>query len=454
MQSLITVVIPAFNAEDFLTKCLTALRGSDLREFETIVVDDGSNDGTRAVAEAFGAKVLSTEGRKGPAFARNLGAKAATGNVLMFLDADVCVHTDTLMRVQQSFDRDPKLDALIGSYDFEPSVNDFLSQYRNLMHSFVHQKGSEHASTFWSGCGAIRREIFLEHSGFSVDYARPAIEDIELGYRLIRAHRKIMLDNELLVKHLKRWSFWNLLKTDIMDRGIPWTELILRDKAMPNDLNLQLSQRVSVALVFVLIALAATTAMLSGAFILIPALFIVFLMLARWWGEVGAYRRPRRALAMLTGMLALVSLLAYSQHMYGLIPFLAVTPIFLLLRHRYDRHGKLKKAHRLLGMFFICCSLVVATMYLQYHHLMLLCFAILLVLGLLNSQFYLFLAGKRGISFMLAAIPFHLLYHFYSGVSFLIGLSNHYFATGAPKVTSATVVTAQPITHPSGEEIP
>jgi len=63
------------------------------------------------------------------------------------------------------------------------------------------------------------------------------------------------------------------------------------------------------------------------------------------------------------------------------------------------------------------------------HHLMLACFIILLLLGLLNSQFYLFLAGKRGVSFMLAAIPFHLLYHFYSGVSFLIGFANHYGAS-------------------------
>ncbi len=51
------------------------------------------------------------------------------------------------------------------------------------------------------------------------------------------------------MKHLKRWTFWGLVKTDVLDRGIPWTELILRDANMPDDLNLQLSQRVSVALV-------------------------------------------------------------------------------------------------------------------------------------------------------------------------------------------------------------
>jgi GT2 family glycosyltransferase len=433
MHCSISVIVPAFDAEHHLTQSLQALRLSTRLPFETIVVDDGSKDRTPQVAELYGARLLSTDGRMGPAYARNLGAKTATGNVILFLDADVCVHPDTLSRIARSFESDDHLDALIGCYDTEPSSPDFVSQYRNLMHSFVHLTGSERASTFWSGCGAIRRDVFLEHSGFSEAYERPAIEDIELGYRLIRSHCKIMLDHDLLVKHLKHWTFWTLLKTDILDRGIPWTELILRDRSMPNDLNLQLSQRVSVALVFVLIALAGTTAILAGAYLLIPFLFVVFLMLARWWGEVGSYRRPRRALAMLTAMLVLVAFVAYWQHMIWLIPFLVVTPIFLLLRHRYDQHGKLRKWHRKVGMLFILCSMVVAAYYLPAHHLMLACFVVLVLLGLLNSQFYLFLAGKRGISFMLAAIPFHLLYHFYSGVSFIIGATNHYWSTAVTK---------------------
>jgi GT2 family glycosyltransferase len=445
---MISVVIPACNAEQHLTQSLAALAVNRAIPFEVIVVDDGSKDNTRTVAESFHVKVMSTGSRMGPAFARNMGASAATGDVILFLDADVCVHTDTLARIRKSFEADPELDALIGSYDFAPQSPDFISQYRNLMHSYVHQKGSVRASTFWSGCGAIRREVFLEHSGFSEAYARPAIEDIELGYRLIRSNRKIMLDHELLVKHLKRWTFWGLLKTDILDRGIPWTELILRDRSMPNDLNLQLSQRVSVALVFTLIALAATTAALNGTYVLLPFLFIVFLMLARWWGEVASYKRPRQALWMLTGMLAIASGVAYWQHFYGLIPFLAITPLFLLLRHRYDQHGKLLKWHRKVGMAFICVSIIVAIVaglenrYLPMHHLMLACFIILLLLGLLNSQFYLFLAGKRGISFMLAAIPFHLLYHFYSGVSFLIGFVNHYGATLGKRNQSPVVSVA------------
>ncbi len=70
-------------------------------------------------------------------------------------------------------------------------------------------------------------------SGFDASYKRPAIEDIELGYRLRHAGRRILLDRDLRVKHLKKWTFWGLLKTDVLDRGIPWTELILRDQRCP-----------------------------------------------------------------------------------------------------------------------------------------------------------------------------------------------------------------------------
>jgi GT2 family glycosyltransferase len=422
----LTAIIPACDAEEHLACCLKALNGSACAPFEIIVVDDGSKDSTREIAATFGVKILSTERRMGPSFARNLAARAATGNVLFFLDSDVCVNADTLLQISRCFEADPQLDAIMGSYDNDPAAQDFISQYRNLMHSYVHQTGAELASTFWSGCGAIRRNIFLEHSGFNESYGRPAIEDIELGYRLIRGGCKIVLDRTIQVTHLKRWTFWSLVKTDILDRGIPWTELILRDRFMPNDLNLQLSQRVSVALVFILVGFAGTVAWIMGAYLLIPPLAIVFLMLGYWWGgEFTINERPRRAFILLNCMVALIAGLAWWQRMYGLIPLLVVSPALLALRHRYRKDARVRGPNRWLGILYICGSVCVAARYLPAHHLIFACFAVLIVIGLMNSQFYIFLAGKRGLAFMLAAIPLHLLYHFYNGLSFMIGLIRH-----------------------------
>jgi glycosyltransferase involved in cell wall biosynthesis len=436
----ISVVIPACNAERYLPLCLEALRNSLVAPFETIVVDDGSTDATAKIAVAFGAHLLQTPKQMGAAAARNLGVQKATGDVLFFLDSDVCVKPDTLQKIRERFEQDADLTALMGSYDSEPGSPDFLSQYRNLMHAYVHQSSAERASTFWTGCGAIRRDVFIEHSGFNENYKHSSIEDIELGYRLIRDKRKIILDSSIEVTHLKKWTFWNLLKTDVLDRGIPWTQLILRDGAMPNDLNLQISQRISVALVFILLGLSVALAFLSGAYLEVPLLAIVFLMLARWWGELGSYRRPKSALAILTCAVVLIAFTAYSYKMYGLIPPLVVVPVLLVLRHRYNRSGRIKNWHRWPIFVFICCSLAAAAIYLPTHPLILACFAVLLLLALLNSQFYIFLARKRGIVFMLAAIPFNLLYHFYNGLSFVTGVIRHSYAVavhGTPSRTKA-----------------
>ncbi len=217
----LSLIIPVYNSAAYLRQCLTRIRQSEVAPFEILVVDDGSTDESPRVAREFGVKLISHGGRKGPAAARNLGAREATGELLFFIDADVCVHRRTTGDVIAAFEEDPTLDALIGSYDDAPAQPDFLSRYRNLMHHFVHQRGRREASTFWSGCGAIRRDLFLLHSGFDTTYKRPAIEDIELGYRLKSAGCKLMLDDSIQVTHLKRWTFWGLVKTDVPDRGIP-----------------------------------------------------------------------------------------------------------------------------------------------------------------------------------------------------------------------------------------
>jgi hypothetical protein len=204
---------------------------------------------------------------------------------------------------------------------------------------------------------------------------------------------------------------------------------------MPSELNLELSQRVSVALVFLLVALSALVAMMSGAYVLLAPLVVVILMLGAWWGEFGTYQRPRRAFAMLNSMLLVVAGLAYHYGMFGLIPPLALQPAILLLRHRYCNSSDSMRWTRWVSLLFIFTSIAAASQTLfTAHHLVFACIAILALIGVLNSHFYIFLAGKRGISFMLAAIPFHLLYHFYNGVSFAIGASRHYWValTGVP----------------------
>jgi glycosyltransferase involved in cell wall biosynthesis len=249
----VSVIIPVHNGGAYFRTCLSKLAQAVPKPIEIIVVADGDSDGSWRLAKEFGAKLIRIPESGGPARARNLGAQAAKGDILFFVDADVAVCPEAIGYGVSVFKHNPYLAAAIGSYDDAPGDPGFLSQYRNLMHHYVHQTGNEEASTFWGACGLIRREIFLQMGGFNESYRRPSIEDIELGYRLKQAGYKIRLCKTLQVKHLKRWEPISLLRADFFYRALPWTELIWRDRKLNNDLNLQVSSRVSIVLTYAML---------------------------------------------------------------------------------------------------------------------------------------------------------------------------------------------------------
>lgn len=246
----ISVIVPVYNGRDFLTKCLDALFSSSYRDFEVLVVNDCSTDDSPEIAADKGARVISTSRRSGPGAARNLAAERAVGEILMFVDADVVVKSDTLERIASRFKDQPGISALFGSYDDEPAEKNFLSQYKNLQHHFVHQHSNSDASTFWSGLGAMRRAVFLQHHGFDhKKFSEPSIEDIDLGSRLRVAGQAILLDRDIQAKHLKKWTVRSHLRTEIFCRALPWSRLIIEREVMINDMNLKTSDRISAVLV-------------------------------------------------------------------------------------------------------------------------------------------------------------------------------------------------------------
>ncbi len=245
----ISVVVPAYNAADLLPRCLSALADSTVPPYELIVVDDRSTDGTAEIAARHGASVLTTPARGGPGAARNLAASAATGDVLLFVDADVVVAPDTIERFARHFANDRPPAAVFGSYDDDPPEANFMSRYKNLQHHYVHQQASEEASTFWAGCGAVSRAHFERIGGFDASaFDAPAIEDIELGARLKADGQSIRLDREIQVTHLKRWTFASVVRTDVLQRAVPWSRLLLRQDDILADLNLDGGARASAAL--------------------------------------------------------------------------------------------------------------------------------------------------------------------------------------------------------------
>jgi glycosyltransferase involved in cell wall biosynthesis len=224
----LTVIVPATVQAPTLPRCLAAVEaaGPD----EVLVAD-----------EPAGAT---------PALARNLAAERATGDVLVFVDADVVIHRDALDRIRGRL-RDPALDAVFGSYDAAPEAPGAISGFRNLLHHHVHHAGAGRAESFWTGLGAVRRAVF--DSAGRLDPQRRYLEDVELGARLVQAGARIELDPAIQGTHLKRYTLASMLHVDTVERAIPWVDLMLAGRAPRGALNAGARHRAAA-----LLALAST----------------------------------------------------------------------------------------------------------------------------------------------------------------------------------------------------
>jgi GT2 family glycosyltransferase len=221
-----SVVVPATNSPATLERCVAAIRDADDPPEEVIVIDSPAG--------------------MGPAGARNVGAMRATGSILVFVDSDVVVHKDAFTRIRASFDDEPGLAAVFGSYDDLPSLHGAVSTFRNMLHHYVHQSSGGVATTFWAGLGAVRREAFVEVDGFDDwRFRSPSVEDIEFGLRLASAGKLIKLDPEIQGTHLKQWRVSTMLLTDLLYRGMPWTALMLDRGPQAARLNLRGSHGVA-----------------------------------------------------------------------------------------------------------------------------------------------------------------------------------------------------------------
>jgi glycosyltransferase involved in cell wall biosynthesis len=275
----VSVIIPVHNGGGNFFRCLASLSGCEPSPDEIIVVADGDSDGSWRTAEDFNVTILKMPLSEGPARARNLGARKARGDILFFVDADVTVAKEAVSSIIDAFENDEDLAAVIGSYDDEPMEKNFLSQYKNLFHHYVHQNSNTDASTFWGACGAVRREIFFSTGGFSEGYRRPSIEDIELGYRLKKAGHIIKLMKDLRCKHLKRWGIASLLRADFFYRALPWARLILKDGGLINDLNLSISTRISIISLYLFIFSLLSSLYISWLCIMALPLSILLLII-------------------------------------------------------------------------------------------------------------------------------------------------------------------------------
>jgi glycosyltransferase involved in cell wall biosynthesis len=296
----ISVVLPVHDGARTLERALSALFASSFQDFELIVIDDASTDGSAAIAERFPARVLRSPARAGAFACRNRGGDGARGDILLFLDADVVVQADTLAQVERRF-RDPGMACLIGLYALEHPNDDLASVYKNTWIRFSYLSAADRVDWFFTAIGALRRDVWMRSKRFGEAFnTRYGGGDIDFGRSLAGDGVSIVLDKDLAVVHQKRFGLAGLLANDFR-RAFGWSRLSLRSgrglSAARGVANVDASFVLGTALSWLLFAsaLGALAGLVPG--IACGALAGLYLALnARFYVYVGRHVTAGRAL--------------------------------------------------------------------------------------------------------------------------------------------------------------
>jgi glycosyltransferase involved in cell wall biosynthesis len=433
----ISVIVPVHNSKQTLIDCLESLKMSQYSDFEIIVVDDCSSDSSQEIAKQYADSTFSLSGGPfGPGYARNQGAKIAKKELLLFVDADILVKPDSLSIIGNKFKGNDGLAAVFGSYDTEPAAPQFVSQFKNLSHHFVHQNAPEEIATFWAGCGAIRREVFEELRGFdTVQYKEPSIEDIELGLRMNAAGQYVFLEKELRVTHLKRWNLHGLVSTDILKRGIPWTRLIIERNSIPDYLNLEMSQKISAGLSVVLVLYILFS--LSWVSLLLLGLIVgAFFAITSDWNVYNPADVQHRSTLQELGLysvLLLICILGFLDNQVLLVAPVALVVLILLGKDLFEKTYRNYAEDCLLVLVLSFNFLIGAVLVEQSVWTLFFALLICILIGFLNQDLFRFFFRLRGAGFALTAFPYQVLYYLYSGFAFGIAFLQHLFSRGIKK---------------------
>lgn len=202
-----SVVIPTYNSCRTLEKLLKSLEGQEFTDFETIVIDDGSSDGTASMVKDFQVYYELQDENRGPATARNRGAELATAEWIVFADADTEFQPDTLKTIDEVL-KNCDADALVGAYSGTPANSGFVPKYKALWEYATidlgipaDERGLSRIHTWAPRPGIVRKSALESVNGFDTRFRGADLEDMEFGYRLSQAGYAIYMAHNVRIKH-------------------------------------------------------------------------------------------------------------------------------------------------------------------------------------------------------------------------------------------------------------
>ncbi len=205
----VSIIIPTLNEEKYIEKTLHRL--SKIEDIEIIIVDGNSEDRTVELAKRFTNKIYIIN-RRGIARARNFGAKNATGEILIFLDADVIVPLDFIEKVSAIFNDKDVVGATCSIMPLNPKIAErvFFIFYNTLIRilSLLHSNMFKFARGEFI---AVRKKDFEAIGGFNEEL--PCVEDHDLSLRISKRGKFVFIKDLTVYESLRRVRKWGLPKT-------------------------------------------------------------------------------------------------------------------------------------------------------------------------------------------------------------------------------------------------
>lgn len=285
-----SVIIPAYNSGNSIGPCLTALKRQSVRPLEIIVVDDGSRDSTIEKTRGFGTKVLAQK-HAGPAVARNRGARAARGDIILFTDAD-CVPDRDWVREMLKPLKDRKIAGVQGSYKTrqESLVAKFVQAEIEQRYERLSRK--RHIDFIGTYSAGYRRDLFLKSRGFDESFPEASGEDPELSFRLSKAGHRMAFNPRAVVYHNHPDTLGKYLRQKL--GRARWRVLLYRkhpgkavsESYTPQTLKLQIG-------LFYLFVLSLILSLLHLSLIYTAVAFLILLFISTLHFSVKAGRKER-----------------------------------------------------------------------------------------------------------------------------------------------------------------
>lgn len=209
---LLSVIIPNHNGADTLAACLSAACAQESgNQFEIIVVDDCSDDGSEEIIKRHAVELVSLKEHAGASMARNAGAARARGKALFFIDADCVMPPGTLIKVEEAFNEFGE-SVVGGTYTPLPHDKGFFSTFQSI---YINYSETKHPEPDYVATHAmlISKEAFDRSGGFQVESEfMPILEDVEFSHRLRDSGMRLIMRPEIQVQHIFNFTLWRSLR--------------------------------------------------------------------------------------------------------------------------------------------------------------------------------------------------------------------------------------------------